>query len=67
MICARCHRWLFKPAALSGGLPVGPRCAERLGLTAPKSKRLPSLLEPHIVVRVDANQIPLFQTEQVTA
>ncbi len=61
MQCARCHRWLFKPAALSGGLPVGPICAVKLGITAPKSKRLPSITRPRIVVRVDEDQIPLFE------
>lgn len=65
MQCARCHRWLQKPAALSGGLPIGPICAVKLGLTAPKAKRMPSLLGTHIVVRVDEDQIPLFQAEGV--
>ena len=67
MQCARCRRPIDKPAALFGGLPVGPVCAVRLGLVAPRGPRLPSLLGPRIVVRVDANQIPLFVDEMCGA
>jgi len=63
MQCAVCHRRINKPAALSHGLPVGPRCSVKLGLVTPKP-RLPSM-GPRIVVRVDEDQIPLFQTEGV--
>ena len=61
MQCARCRRPIDKPAALFGGLPVGPVCAVRLGLVAPRGPRLPSLLGPRIVVRVDEDQMALFE------
>ena len=61
MQCARCRRPIDKPAALFGGLPVGPVCAVRLGLVAPRGPRLPSLLGPRIVVRVDKDQMALFE------
>lgn len=63
MICALCHRRINKPTALSHGLPVGPVCSVKLGLVTPKP-RLPSL-GPNIVVRVDEDQMALF--EGVTA
>lgn len=45
MLCAKCRRYITKPSALSGGLPVGPVCAVRLGLVAPRSgKREPAPL-----------------------
>lgn len=45
MQCAKCRRYITKPSALSGGLPVGPVCAVRLGLVAPRSgKREPAPL-----------------------
>ena len=39
MICAVCHRPLFKAAALQRGLPVGPVCAVAAGLLSPKTPR----------------------------
>ena len=39
MVCAVCHRPLFKAAALQGGYPVGPVCAVAAGLVAPKTPR----------------------------
>ena len=60
MQCARCRRPIDKPAALFGGLPVGPVCAVRLGLVAPRGPRLPSM-GPRIVVRVDEDQMALFE------
>lgn len=59
MQCARCRRPIDKPAALFGGLPVGPRCSVKLGLVTPKP-RLPSM-GPRIVVRVDEDQMALFE------
>jgi len=40
LICALCHRRINKPTALSHGLPVGPVCAMKLNLVAPKPKRI---------------------------
>ena len=60
MQCARCRRPIDKPAALFGGLPVGPVCAVRLGLVAPRGPCLPSM-GPRIVVRVDKDQMALFE------
>jgi len=59
VICALCHRRITKPSALSHGLPVGPRCSVKLGLVTPKP-RLPSM-GPRIVVRVDEDQMALFE------
>lgn len=64
MRCAVCHRSIDKPSAVWAGVgPVGPICAVKLGLVTHKP-RLPSL-GTHIVVRVDEDQIPLFQAEGV--
>jgi len=38
MFCASCHRRLAKPAAFSLGKPVGPKCAQRMGLIEPKKR-----------------------------
>lgn len=38
MLCASCHRRLFKPAAFSLGKPIGPTCAKRMGLIEPKRR-----------------------------
>jgi len=55
----KCRRYITKPSALSGGLPVGPICAQRLGLVAarPGKREHAPLVLP--------GQLPLFQTEQV--
>ena len=39
MFCAACHRSLIKPAAFSMGKPVGPKCAQKMGLIEPKKRR----------------------------
>lgn len=39
MICAACHRRIDKTAALSMGKPVGPKCAQKMGLIEPKKRR----------------------------
>lgn len=40
MQCSVCHRRINKPAALANGLPVGPKCAEKLMLVKPKEKTM---------------------------
>ncbi len=64
MKCAVCHRRLTKPAALSKGLPVGPICAARLGLTVPKAKRLSGVAREADVLVVDG-QIGLFEGDSL--
>ena len=39
MLCASCHRRIDKPAAFSMGKPVGPKCAQKMGLIEPKKRR----------------------------
>lgn len=39
MKCAKCGHYISKPSALSNGMPVGPVCAMRLGLSQPRKKR----------------------------
>ena len=35
--CSRCNRPLTAVTVVQGGLAVGPTCAQRLGITAPKA------------------------------
>lgn len=37
MKCARCGHYMQKATAMSAGKPVGPVCAIKLGLVAPKA------------------------------
>ena len=37
-VCASCKRRLLKPAAFSMGKPVGPKCAQKMGLIEPKKR-----------------------------
>ena len=39
MLCDACHISLIKPAAFSMGKPVGPKCAQKMGLIEPKKRR----------------------------
>ena len=39
MLCASCRRRIDKPAAFSMGKPVGPKCAQKMGLIEPKKRR----------------------------
>lgn len=41
-VCASCKRRLIKPAAFSMGKPVGPKCAQKMGLIEPKRKGVES-------------------------
>lgn len=60
MICAACHRRINKPSALSHGLPVGPVCAERLGLLASRLMGLTPGKREHAPV-VQDGQLKLFE------
>ena len=42
MLCAACHRRIDKPTALSMGKPVGPKCAQKMGLIEPKRRGVES-------------------------
>lgn len=42
MLCASCHRRIDKPAAFSLGKPVGPKCAQKMGLIEPKRRGVES-------------------------
>ena len=46
MNCMRCGRPVFKPALLLGGRPIGPKCAKRAGLMAPKWEPARRLTKP---------------------
>jgi len=59
MVCAVCHRPLFKAAALQGGYPVGPVCAVAAGLMAPPKHRT-----THDGVTRDTQTIDLFHNDQ---
>ena len=42
MLCASCRRRIDKPTALSMGKPVGPKCAQKMGLIEPKRRGVES-------------------------
>ena len=42
MLCASCRRRIDKPAAFSMGKPVGPKCAQKMGLIEPKRRGVES-------------------------
>lgn len=49
--CCLCGRPVLNPAALIGGLPVGPKCARRAGLLAAARKRIGRLSVPSVKYR----------------
>ena len=49
MLCAACHRRIDKTAAFSMGKPVGPKCAQKMGLIEPKRRGV----ESRVVVVLD--------------
>lgn len=58
MICARCHRFLFRTPIDVAGMPMGPKCAAAVrGGSAPRRPRITSV---HSLAR-DPRQTDLFQ------
>lgn len=62
MKCAACQRYIQKPSALTdGGLPMGPVCARKNGLSGKKRAAKSGRKLSAQLFAEQAGQLPLFE------